>query len=458
MGRGGSAGGMSLSASHLDIADLFCGAGGSSIGIEAAGARLRWAANHWQVAIDTHATNFPHADHACVDICQADPRYYPRTTMLWASPSCTFQSPARTKPIATLFDPEATAMADRSRATMLDVVRFTERHRYELVFVENVVEAATRWELFDLWLAMMHRLGYRHEVVCLNSMVAHPTPQSRDRLYVVFWRIGNRAPDLRFEPRCWCPECRADVDGRQVWRDGRTARKWGKYRQQYDYRCPTCGAIAHPYAYPAASAIDWSLPAPTVGSRKKPLEPPTLRRIEIGLRRFGVPSFVTELRGGGSTARSAEEPMSTVTAGGNHHGLVVMPAAFYVKNYGPLAAAGPMAHGVDEPFGTVTTKDHHALVTMPFLTSYYGNGGNTPVWRPVPTLTTRDRHALVEPAGTVDECGYRMLEPAEQGAAMAFPTTYRVLGNKGQRTRQYGAAVTPPVSREIVARGVASLA
>lgn len=35
----------------LTVTDLFCGAGGSSIGAETAGAQLRMAANHWQLAV-----------------------------------------------------------------------------------------------------------------------------------------------------------------------------------------------------------------------------------------------------------------------------------------------------------------------------------------------------------------------------------------------------------------------
>jgi len=188
----------------ITVTDLFCGAGGSSIGAEAAGARLRMAANHWRLAIETHNTNFPDADHDCADVSQVNPRRYPRTDVLIASPECTNHSSAKTRKAAsTLWDPRAADEEERSRATMWDVPRFAEFHRYELVVVENVVEAR-RWAPFDAWLASMHALGYDHRAVYLNSMVAHPTPQSRDRLYVVFWRRGNRIPDLDFRPVAWC--------------------------------------------------------------------------------------------------------------------------------------------------------------------------------------------------------------------------------------------------------------
>src|ERR1022692_4866472 len=69
--------------------DIFCGAGGSSIGLTEAGLEQRLAANHWQRAIDTHAANFPGAEHLCADVNNYDFRRLPRTQILWASPICT---------------------------------------------------------------------------------------------------------------------------------------------------------------------------------------------------------------------------------------------------------------------------------------------------------------------------------------------------------------------------------
>ncbi|MDP9387013.1 MAG: DNA cytosine methyltransferase, partial [Actinomycetota bacterium] len=42
--------------------------------------------------------------------------------------------------------------------------------------------------------------------------------------------------------------------------------------------------------------------------------------------------------------------------------------------------------------------------------------------------------------------------------AMAFPDDYKVTGNKRQRVRQYGNAVTPPVTAMLTARVAAALA
>src|SRR6266516_1712150 len=74
--------------SDLTVTDQFCGAGGSSLGAKAAGARVVLAMNHWKLAVETHNTNFPETLHDCVDISACDPRRYPRTDILITSPEC----------------------------------------------------------------------------------------------------------------------------------------------------------------------------------------------------------------------------------------------------------------------------------------------------------------------------------------------------------------------------------
>ncbi|MDP9352694.1 MAG: DNA cytosine methyltransferase, partial [Chloroflexota bacterium] len=273
--------------SYVTVTDQFCGAGGSSLGAVAAGAELRLGLNHWKLAIETHNSNFPEADHDCTDISACDPRRYPSTDVLITSPECTNHTLAKGKGRARyasdlfgkqLIDPAE----DRSRAIMWDVPRFAEYHRYELIIVENVVDARS-WVLYDSWLHAMHALGYEHRAVYLNSMFAWPTPQSRDRMYVVFWRKGNRAPDLDIRPVAPCERCEKQVEAAQTWK--KAHRQWGKYGKQgqYVYTCPECRSVVHPYYYPALTAIDWSLPIQRIGDRARPLGDKTLARIQLGL-------------------------------------------------------------------------------------------------------------------------------------------------------------------------------
>ena len=451
------------------VTDLFCGAGGSSLGAEAAGLELVMAANHWQTAIEVHQAHFPNAGHDCADISQADPRRYPVTNILLASPECTNHSQARgvsrKRQQPGLWDaPDPTA--ERSRATMWDVVRFAEQIRYDAIVVENVVEA-TKWALWPAWHAAMAALGYEHRILSHNSM-HHGVAQSRDRIYVVFTRPGLR-PDLELEHTATCGACEKVRPVVQSWKNGKTV---GRYRQQWVWRCTTCRAVCEPSAPAAATIIDWGLDCPRIGDRARPLADKTRARILAGLQRYGWAPIVTA--GAGNTyettpgnrarpvtaplpvqqttatqalvvamrsngeARPTTGPVPTVTAGGNHHGLLM-------RNN----AGGPeMTTPLTEPARTITTAGHQSLL-MP----YYGTSQPQPVDRPVPTVPTKDRFALIDPEQVVDDCGFRMLEPHEIAAAMAFPTGYIPTDlPKKTRVKLAGNAVTPPVMQWICGR------
>lgn len=393
---------MARKKSFITLTDQFCGAGGSSIGATLAGAEVRLAMNHWKLAIETHNTNFPHVDHDCTDISAVDPRRYPSTDILITSPECTNHSLAKGKPRRfyerdlfnnVLIDPGA----ERSRATMWDVPRFAEYHDYNIIVTENVVDAA-KWRMWDAWLSAMHSLGYEHEVVYFNSMFAFPTPQSRDRMYVVFWKKGNRKPDLEFRPQAHCLKCGRDVEAIQTWKK---RAKWGRYKAQYFYRCPQCHEQVTPYYYAAFNAIDWSIQAERIGDRKTPLKPKTLARIEYGLEQYGRQVMVVTGRyTSGIECRvrnAANEPMPTQPGDASH--AVVLPwmvetahsqgngkyvsgadapaptqttaqtlgivAGFLTRNYGGAARPEAMPSGLDEATGTLTSSGNQSLITMP---------------------------------------------------------------------------------------------
>jgi DNA (cytosine-5)-methyltransferase 1 len=332
--------------SVVEMTEFFAGAGGTSQGAAVVpGLRQVLAANHSRVAMSTHAANFPEVEHDVADLSQVTPRRYRRTEILWASPECTWQTgaagrPRDDRPQSTLFDthPGDTAaarrdratreVAERSRATMFDVLRFAEHHRYDAILVENVVEAATLWLLWRSWLLGLHDLGYETRVVCANSMHfpgvrAGRAPQSRDRLYVVAWRRGAPAPRLELRPAAWCEKCGVEVGAMQSWKRLDRARL-GRYRQQYVYRCPHVAcrhSIVEPYVVAGAAAIDWTLPGVRIAEQRPRFVPNTMRRIKLGCDRIDGP-FIAELRGGSSTARSVRQPLATIATSGNHHRLV----------------------------------------------------------------------------------------------------------------------------------------
>lgn len=393
--------------SFLSLTDLFCGAGGASIGAELAGVKLALGVNHWQRAVQTHSDNFPHAAHDCRNISDTHPSRYGSTHLLWASPECTTLSQARGKkrnytgqlPLSDQFEPLPTEAEEKSRVHPLDVVRFAEFHRYEAVVIENVVEECL-WGLLPQWFQMMEALGYAHRTLFLNSMF-FGVPQSRDRVYFVFWKRGNPAPDLDFRPAAWCPQCERTVEAVQSFKKGcAPTRRYGP-RQQYVYLCPTCTATALPFVTPALAAIDWSVLGERIGDRKDPLAPATMARIQAGIDRYWnrpvvfdqlrdakhrdalvapLPTqtgrqsqalyipLITHLRGTeaahlAASARPATDPMRTISAEGNHHSLVV-------RNY---SGGAEMSRPAGEPLGSITAVDHHALLDPPLTLQAAGN-------------------------------------------------------------------------------------
>ncbi|MFW5415338.1 DNA cytosine methyltransferase [Nocardiopsis sp. CNT-189] len=408
----------------ITVSDFFCGAGGSSTGaVQVPGVRVELAANHWKLAVDSHSANHPGARHDIADLSQVDPRRYPKTDIAWLSPSCTNHSIAkgarRSDQLPDLFgDVLPDEAAERSRATMWDVIRFAEHHRYRAIIVENVVDAAA-WVLWPAWSAALTALGYEYRLVSLNSMHAAAlgpaAPQSRDRMYVVAWRTGERAPDLNrwARPIAECPQ-HGRVRAIQAWRrEGRTV---GKYKSQYVWRCPRVecrNTEVRPQVRPAADIIDWALPAARITDRPKPLAAKTMKRIREGFAAYTARPLVVPVEGReGKKARPADEPLRTCTAR-NETGL-----AYMVE----LRGGGSKHRPVSEPLATVCASgNHHGLVSGKAI------------------------------AASVEQMRFRMLSPDEYRAAMAFPGDYVLLGTRRERVRMAGNAVTPPAARDLIA-------
>lgn len=422
--------------SHITVTDQFCGAGGSSQGVHnlskktGGGLEVKLALNHWKLAIETHNTNFPNTQHECTDISACDPRRYPSTDILITSPECTNHSLAKGKKAVKkqmdLFTcGKADAAAERSRSTMWDVCRFAEYHQYNIIIVENVVDAR-KWVMFDAWLNAMYVLGYQHKCVYLNSMHMHPTPQSRDRMYIVFWKKGNKAPMLDYMPNAHCPKCNADVLAIQTWKN--TSKKFGKYKQQYVYCCPVHGDIIEPYYYAAFNCIDWSDMGTRIGDRKKPLSENTVTRINYGLEKYGDKplqihtAYGKEARG---VYRSVYEPAFThttvpsqaivtpflvddkQTTGINFRvrsveGTVntlhtepavklVIPFVFKTEQSSHL----DQVRSINQSLQTQCTRQTVALLSPPYLVENKGQSKTKPITAPSPCLTTKPHMGII---------------------------------------------------------------
>ncbi|MBM7014815.1 DNA cytosine methyltransferase [Enterobacter cloacae] len=193
---------------------------------------------------------------------------------------------------------------------------------------------------------------------------------------------------------------------------------------------------------------------------------------------------------GNSTGHGADEPNGTVTAGGGGKSQLV--TTFLAKHFGGNYA-GPGA-AMDVPVHTVTTTDHHAVVTshlvhlrgtckdgrkveqpMPtvtaggqhigevraFLMKYYGNEkSGVSLDEPLGTVTTNDRFGLVTVDGAdyqIVDIGMRMLQPHELYRAQGFPAGYIIDQDyrgkryaKDKQVARCGNAVPPPFAEALV--------
>lgn len=399
------------------VADLFCGAGGSSTGarraMNALGLRMvLTCVNHWPLAIETHQLNHPEARHYCQDVAslrpvEAVPEGY--LDLLMASPTCTYHSRARGgKPTS-----------DQQRQDPWHVVTWLTELRVKRLLVENVPEfvewgpvnvrtgkpiRSRKGEYFLAWVGVIRALGYRVEWRLLNA-ADFGDATTRQRFFLIARSDGKA---IRWPEPSHCRGGVSTMFG--------TLKPWRAARE----------------------VIDWSIAGRSIFDRKRPLAPKTIARILAGAQKFRWPEpFLVILRNN-ATASSIDGPLKTISAGGGHHGLAQPTAIPFVLSQGgggvardvveplpTIVAAGAISmvepllvsvtggekpkapRSVDGPLGTITTKNSVG-VAEPMLSPYYGASAScVSVDSPVPTVTTKARFGVVEPVAEPFVCANR---------------------------------------------------
>ena len=367
------------------VADLFCGAGGSSTGAERAialtGRRMELVAvNHWPVAVETHQLNHPTARHYVQDIERADPEAIVpggRLDLLMASPECTYHSRARGgKPIH-----------DQGRMHPWAVHNWLARLDVNAVLVENVPEFADWGPLdendrpdksqkglhFQTWFLRFHSLGYKAEWRMLNA-ADHGDATSRVRFFLMARKDGL--------PIRWPEPSHAKGDtgmlpGRRPWRGAREIINWNNLGR----------SLLEDPKY-----------------RKKPLSVKTRQRIARGLQRFGGPLAPLYIRLLDLPAEEGETPEQTTAPEraatperadpGNRGG-------FILNRHGENGSV--RVHSVADPTPTATTRGAGYLVqseASPFIAANRNNNVPKSINEPIPPATTAHGGGsfLVEPA------------------------------------------------------------
>ncbi|WP_454779294.1 DNA cytosine methyltransferase [Klebsiella michiganensis] len=402
------------------IVDNFAGGGGASTGIELAiGRSVDIAINHDPNAVAMHTTNHPDTLHYCESVYSVRPKVATagrRVGLAWFSPDCRHFSKAKgAKPVVKAIrglawvtlrwgldvDPRVMMLENveefKTWGPLLAAEMRPDPDRVGETFLAfvgmlttgipaNHPALAECCEFLNISLdsedaaRLVKGLGYVVEYRELRAC-DYGAPTIRKRFFMVMRRDGK--PIVWPEATHGDPKSVAVLEGKLApWRT-------------------------------AAECIDWSIPAPSIFGRKKPLAVNTLKRIARGIQRFVIDSaspFIvkcnhTTTRGKYDCFRgqALADPLQTIT---KTHGYAI--AVPHLTKFRTGATGQP----VTDPVPTVTAGtskrpggNGHALGIVeaelaPFLA---GNGGSEyqakprPVDKPAHTILKESRACLVAP-------------------------------------------------------------
>lgn len=365
---------------NLLYIDLFCGAGGTSTGVENARvnesqcAKVIACVNHDANAIASHAANHPDALHFTEDIRTLElsglvahvekmkMQYPDAYVVLWASLECTNFSKAKGGQPR---DADSRTLAEH-------LFRYIEAINPDYIQIENVEEfmswgdmdekghpvSKDKGRCYEKWKRNVKKYGYDFDWKILNA-ANYGAYTTRKRFFGIF---AKRGLPIVFPDATHCKDGKTDMMGR--------LEKWN----------------------PVKDVLDFTDEGKSIFARKKPLAEKTLERIYAGLIKFvagGKDAFISRYNTvrPQDTCTSIEEPVGVVTTANR---FAKVQVSFLSKQYSGHPDSKNIS--VEEPAGTITCKDHHA-----FVTAYYGNGNNHSVESPAPTVTTKDRLALLTP-------------------------------------------------------------
>ena len=443
------------------IVDNFAGGGGASTGIELAiGRSVDIAINHDENAVAMHTTNHPDTLHYCESVFDVNPMAATAgrpVGLAWFSPDCRHFSKAKgSKPVK-----------KEIRGLAWIVIRWALAVRPRVMMLENVEEFKT-WG--PLLAAEMRpdpaRAGETFEAFC--GMLSGGVPAGHPALAECCEFLGIAADGEQAQQLV--AGLGYSVDHREL--------------RACDFGAPTirkrffmvmrCDGVSVTWPEPthgdpkspavqngklkawrtAAECIDWSIPAPSIFDRKKPLAENTLKRIARGIQRFVIDNAspfivkcnhtsnrtsydcfrgqaladplqtITKTHGyavavphltkfrTGATGQVVTEPVPTVTAGtskrpgGNGHALGVVEAAltpFLAGNGGSEYQAKPRP--LDKPAHTIL-KESRSCVVAPVIARQFGASIGHRADEPSATITAGGggKSQLITP--TLIQMGY----------------------------------------------------
>ncbi|HGY4229690.1 TPA: DNA cytosine methyltransferase [Citrobacter amalonaticus] len=402
------------------IVDNFAGGGGASTGIEMAiGRSVDIAINHDENAVAMHTTNHPDTLHYCESVYDVSPKVATAgrpVALAWFSPDCRHFSKAKgAKPVEKAIRGLAWVTLRWGLDVKPRVMKLENVEEFKtwgpLLAGEMRPDPARTGETFEAFIGMLTTgISADHPalVECCEFLGIPLDSEDAARLvkglgYVVEYRelraCDYGAPTIRkrffMVMRC---------DGKPI--------VW----PEPTHGDPKSPAVQAGKLLPwrtAAECIDWTIPAPSIFDRKKPLAVNTLKRIARGIQRFVIDSsspFIVKCNHTSTKThydcfrgQSLEEPLQTIT---KTHGYAI--AVPHLTKF----RTGATGQDVTQPVPTITAGtsrrpggNGHALgiveaALTPFLA---GNGGSEyqakprPLDKPAHTILKQSRACLVAP-------------------------------------------------------------
>ncbi|MBR1464302.1 MAG: DNA cytosine methyltransferase [Prevotella sp.] len=368
--------------------DLFCGAGGTSTGVEKAShkgkkcAKVIACVNHDANAIASHAANHPDAVHFMEDIRTLEltpmvehlqrmrAKYPDAHVVLWASLECTNFSKAKG---GMPRDADSRTLAEH-------LFRYIDAIAPDYIQIENVEEfmcwgdidengkpiSRDRGTSYLQWVKNVCAYGYDYDWRILNA-ADFGAYTSRKRFFGQFAKTGL---PIAF-PIPTHSKCRSNQD--ELFKD-ETMQPWKPVRE----------------------VLDLNDEGESIFGRKKPLVEKTLERIYAGLVKFvagGKEAFLVKYNSvngktGKYAAPSIDEPCPTVACQ-NRLGLV---SSNFIVNY----RFNNKGSSIEEPAPAICTVGQIGVAGCKFLANEYSGGGQTSdIEAPCPAVLTTPKQKVV---------------------------------------------------------------
>lgn len=403
------------------IVDLFAGGGGASEALkQALGRDPDIAINHDEWAIGMHAANHPLTKHMREDVWHADPvREVAGRQVGWfhASPDCTHFSQAKGG------QPRSRATRSLSWVVLKWAGKLARMRRApRIISLENVEQilkwgplVAKRDKATGRVMKLDGTIAAKGERVPLDQQYLIPDPRHAGRTwrqfvaalrglgYAVEWKkliasaygAGTSRTRLFMVARC---------DGQPI-----------------QWPTPTHGKASGLLPLvTAADCIDFTVPCPSIFTRKKPLADATMRRVAKGVMRYVIeaaePFIVPVTHHGERRMHPMAEPLPTITAANRGELMLAQP------QLAPLItehanASSQRSWPADEPLRTqcANVKGGHFALAGAYLVKFRGDSIGTPADAPVPTITSGA--GAQRPAGAAHALGVvtAFLEQANGG-------------------------------------------